>query len=424
MSAFDGFLLAVNTSPLSLPTQDFFRFLLQNTPDQIYFKDREGRLLCISDTGAKFLNAEKPEDVIGKSDFDLLDLEFAVAAREKEQRVMDTGEPLVGLIEKVVHRDGQVSWNYTTKLPLRNAAGEICGICGINKDFGPVHEMEQAVLRERNRFEALSAELQARNTQLQRDLQLAREVQEALLPRDYPSLENGEAVEPCGLAFAHRYCPAESVSGDFFDIIPLPQKRYGVFICDVMGHGMRAALITAIIRGLMEKLRPKMSEPGRFMSELNRRLRTILKRVDEPFVSTALFLVVDIESRQIRFANAGHPAPFYMKQGQKELQTLLHDPAARPDAALGLFEKVTYATNCHPFEEGDRLFLFTDGIYEVDSPSGQELDRKGLLSCFQNHALLPTDELLSAILCDVSAYSGKKGFDDDVCIIAIERTKG
>lgn len=412
----------MNTPPHPLPDQDFFRFLLQNTPDQIYFKDRESRLLCISDTGAKFLDAEKPEDVIGKSDFDLLDPKFAAEARKEEQRVMETGEALVGKIEKVVHRNGKVSWNYTTKLPLRNAAGEICGICGINKDFGPVHEMEQTVLRERNRFKALSAELQARNAQLQADLQMAREVQEALLPRDYPSLANRD-VEPCGLAFAHRYCPAETVSGDFFDIIPLSKKQYGVFICDVMGHGMRAALITAIVRSLLEELRSEMSEPGRFMSVFNRRLLTILKRVDEPFVSTALFLVADIESGQIRFANAGHPAPVYIKKGQRELETLLHDPAARPDSALGLFDQWTYATHCHPFEEGDRLFLFTDGIYEVDSPSGQELGRKGLLSYFQKHALLPTDDLLSAILCDVSAFSAKKGFEDDVCVIAVERVK-
>jgi sigma-B regulation protein RsbU (phosphoserine phosphatase) len=333
---------------------------------------------------------------------------------------METGVPMVGKIEKVIHPDGKISWNYTTKLPLRNAEGQICGICGINKDFGHIHEMEETLRKERNRLRALTAELQARNAQLQADLQMAREVQEALLPRDYPSLAGGHSLQQGGLAFAHCYRPTAAVGGDFFDIFPLSPTRFGVFICDVMGHGLRAALITAIIRGLLEELRPVMHDPGCFMSMLNVRLHTILKRVEEPLIATAFYLIADTKTQEVRFANAAHPAPIYLGRGGGVVGTLSND-GRRPDSALGLFDKLTYTTSTQPFEDIERIVLFTDGLYEVESPQGQEFGRDSLRACFRRHADLPTEELFAAVLSDVSAFSAKKDFDDDVCIVAVER---
>jgi len=410
----------VNTPPQQISDLGFFHFLLKNTPDQIYFKDLEGRLLRISDAGAKFLSATKPEDVIGKTDFDLLAPKFASEASKLEQRIIETGKPMVGKIERVVHPDGKISWNHTTKLPLRNADGQICGICGINKDFGPIHEMEEALRKERNSLRALTAELQTRNAQLQADLQMAREVQEALLPRDYPSLADCDSLRDGGLTFAHCYRPTAAVGGDFFDIVPLSQTRFGVFICDVMGHGLRAALVTAIIRGVLEELRPVMHDPGHFMSLLNMRLRTILKRVDEPFVATAFYLVADTETGELRFANAAHPVPIHLGIDKGVIETLSHD-SGRPDPALGLFDNLTYNTSCRPFEMSERIILFTDGLYEVDSPSGKEFGRDALMSCFRQHADLPIEEFFAAVLSDVSAFSSRSDFDDDVCIVAVER---
>ncbi|XHR27652.1 MAG: SpoIIE family protein phosphatase [Chthoniobacteraceae bacterium] len=399
--------------------QQFFHFLLKNIPDQIYFKDREGRLLCISDAGAKFLSGQTAEHVIGKSDFDLLAPGFASEARKLERQIMETGEPMVGKIEKVVHTDGRVSWNYTTKLPLRDSAGEICGIFGVNKDFGPIHEMEETILQERNRLKVLTAELQSRNAQLQADLQMAREVQEALLPREYPSWDQRDSLHSGGFAFAHCYRPAESVGGDFLDIVSLPGNRYGVFICDVMGHGMRAALVTAVIRGLLEELRSEMDDPGGFMSILNARLRTILQNVEESFIATGFFLLVDESSNEVRYANAGHPVPVGICN--RGVVTTLQNAKNRPKSALGLFDHFTYVTECCPCHKGDRIFLFTDGLYEVESPQGQEFGRNRLHTAFQKYAQLPPRELFSSVFCDLSAFSDRNDFADDICIILLER---
>jgi sigma-B regulation protein RsbU (phosphoserine phosphatase) len=398
----------------SAPTDsELFDFLLEHIPDQVYFKDRNGRFLRISRAVADFINAPAPQEVIGKSDFDFWNEESAREAAEDERRVMETGQAMVGKIEKMTYPDGRVTWDYTTKMPLRNSRGEIIGICGVNKDFTRVIEMEEELRQERNRLRILTAELKERNAQIEADIHMAREVQEALLPSDFQAQP---FRGPNGLSFAHHYLPAAAVGGDFFHIFPLSEGRAGVFICDVMGHGVRAALITAVIRALMEELRPMMLNPGRFLGALNLRVRSVLERVDEPFVATAFYLIADPIKGEILFANAAHPKPVRLRKGAGLVGIL---DAKGP--ALGLFDEAFYKTVSCDFDEGDRIVLFTDGIHEVESSEGEEFGVEALRESMGKHAGLPADESFTAILSDVKEFTGKSEFDDDVCLVAVER---
>src|SRR6266567_7441605 len=133
-------------------------------------------------------------------------------------------------------------------------------------------------------------ELRSRNAQLEADINMAREIQEIFLPQQYPNFPHSVASEQSALRFSHRYLPAAVVGGDFFNVFPITDTTAGVFICDVMGHGMRAALVTAIMRGLLEELMPLAADPGRFLAEINRSLRAILRRTREPFLATAFYL--------------------------------------------------------------------------------------------------------------------------------------
>ena len=162
---------------------DIFDFLLENTPDQIYFKDRRGRFLRASRAVAELLGASSAKDLIGKTDFDFWSVETARGTAADEQRIMKTREPLVGKIERLVHRDGRISWDYTTKMPLLDSRGEVIGICGINKDFTAMKCMQDALEEERDRLKATIAELEAKNALLQADLQLARGIQAAGVTR-------------------------------------------------------------------------------------------------------------------------------------------------------------------------------------------------------------------------------------------------
>jgi sigma-B regulation protein RsbU (phosphoserine phosphatase) len=394
--------------------QDLFRFLLENTQDQIYFKDRRGRFLRVSRAVAELFGVKDPDQLIGKSDFDFWSAETAQAAFADEQRIIETGQPLVGKIEKLVYRDGRVRWDYTSKLPLRNSNGEIIGICGINKDFTLIKEMEDALARS-------NMELEARNARLHADLRTAREIQVALLPRDYVPIGSDRATGGNALAFAYCYRPAAAVGGDFFHIFPLSRGRAGIFICDVMGHGLRAALVTAIIRACLEELRPLMRNPGRLLSGLNRRLRAILEHVEEPFIATAFYMIADPARKEVRFANAGHPAPVRLRHREGSVEMLAKQGRKR-GCALGLLNEATFSTARLPFEQDDRIILFTDGLYEVESPQGDEFGLRSLIESFRAHAHLPVQALFEAVLADVSQFSSGKDFADDVCMVAVEQT--
>jgi hypothetical protein len=92
-------------------------------------------LLLYDCQSIRSLPASSAKDLIGKTDFDFWSVETARGTAADEQRIMKTREPLVGKIERLVHRDGKISWDYTTKMPLLDTCGEVIGICGINKDF-------------------------------------------------------------------------------------------------------------------------------------------------------------------------------------------------------------------------------------------------------------------------------------------------
>ena len=404
----------------SVHPEEFFDFLLERMPDQVYFKDRHGRFLRASRAVADYMHVADPKELIGKSDFDFWSPETAKKCAADEQRIMETQEPLVGKVERLVHPDGSVTWDYSTKMPLLDSRGEVIGICGINKDFTAMKEMQDALAEERNRLKATTAELEAKNAVLEADLQLAREVQEALLPRDYPTFPGFGVSGQNALSFAHYYLPAAAVGGDFFDIFPLSQTRAGVLVCDVMGHGLRAALITAIIRALLEELRPMMHQAGRFLESLNLRLRAVLERVEEPFVATAFYMIVDTASKQASYANAGHPGPFRICRKTVTVEPLSAD-RKQNGPALGIFDSASFPTSRVPFENGDCIVLFTDGIFEVYSAEGKEFGKEALISTFRRHANLHADQLFAEVLKDVLAFSSRQDFDDDVCLVAVER---
>jgi len=107
----------------------------------------------------------------------------------------------------------------------------------------------------------------------------------------------------------------------------------------VMGHGVRSALVTAMLRAMVGDLEMHANDPGRFLSEMNRKLAAILKQIKEPLYATAFYLVADVAAGQMRYAKAGHPAPLHLRR-----QAGVVEPLPSPShagAALGLFEKPT-----------------------------------------------------------------------------------
>jgi len=262
-------------------------------------------------------------------------------------------------------------------------------------------------------------ELRERNAQMEADFAMAREIQQIFLPQQYPTFPRSVSSAQSALRFHHRYLPAAAVGGDFFNVFALTDTTAGVFICDVMGHGMRAALVTAIMRGLVEELIPVAADAGKFLTEINRSLHTILRRTDEPMLSTALYLIVDVAEGEMRYASAGHPSAFRVRRDVGAVDTLKsYDPRHGP--AMGLFEDSTYPVCRCPLAANDLLLLFTDGLYEIDGANQEEYGQERLLAAVRQRVTLAPEPLFDEVLADVKGFSGNKEFDDDVCLVGVE----
>jgi serine phosphatase RsbU (regulator of sigma subunit) len=265
------------------------------------------------------------------------------------------------------------------------------------------------------RLEASRQEIAAKARQMEDDLQMASSVQKAMMPRGHEASPGGASV----LSIAHRFHPAGVVSGDFFDILRMPDGSVGILVCDVMGHGVRSALIAAMIRAMLEQLRPAAPDPGAFLSGLNRDLTRILRQTGDTIFVTAAYCVINPGSARLRYAQAGHPTPLVCRRPGGEVSAVAcPDSAAGP--ALGLIDDFEFAACEEAVHPGDRVLLFTDGVIEAGSREAGEFGLERLVASWSRRAADPLDGAVSGLLGDVSAFCGSSAFDDDICVVAAQ----
>jgi sigma-B regulation protein RsbU (phosphoserine phosphatase) len=308
--------------------------------------------------------------------------------------------------------DGTLFYVQTSATANLNADDELVGVV---LSFNDVTERKRAEAQREQYAEQLSI----RNAEMVADLDMAREVQLALLPRQFPVFPASATSEQSLLRFSHFYRPSTTLGGDFFYILPLSDYVAGVFTCDVMGHGMRAALITAIMRGLVEELKPVARDPGIFMTQMNREFMTILRDAEEFMFVSASYVLIDLRERRVAFTDAGHPSPLLF-QRSKGLVTPLRSTPAPAGPALGIIEKSFYTTQFASVGQDDAVLIYTDGISEVEGPQREEYGTERLIQCARKHLASPMASILTELATDAEKFAAGKGFEDDVCLVAAE----
>jgi len=392
--------------------RNLLRSVINNLLDSIYVKDVRGVYRLDNMAHMRSIGAERPEDVVGKTVFDFFPHDAAVRFQADDQAVVRTGKAIVNRQEPFALASGQKRWLSTTKVPLRNPEGQIIGIVGIGRD---ITERKQA----EEQLAMYNEELREKNMQLEDDLDMASEVQQAFLPQQFPSFPPDAGSAESAVAFYTRYLPTGAVGGDFFHVLPLSNTEAGVFICDVMGHGVRAALVTAIQRALVEELSGLGRQPGEFLTHINRALLSILRRTRTPMFASALYLYMNAATGEVRYANAGHPKPLHLRRSEGRIEVLSSN-GTRPGAALGVFEHATYKTFETAVKPGDLVLMFTDGIFEVEGPTGDYFDQQRLIAAAERRLSATSEELMEGLLTEARDYSAKHQFGDDVCLVGVE----
>jgi serine phosphatase RsbU (regulator of sigma subunit) len=265
----------------------------------------------------------------------------------------------------------------------------------------------------------LEDEVASKTSVIHEELELARQFQRALLPARYPEIPPDAAANPLRLRFAHFYQSAFTVGGDFFDLIELDANRAGILIADVMGHGARSALVTAILRALVRNHAADAGDPGKFLADLNSHLHEIIQRSGQTLFVTAFFLVLDTREGRASWAVAGHPAPLRARRGSGHLPApLWAEPHHQP--ALGLVAEASFQTQESELHAGDVFLLFTDGASEAENPAGEIFGIKRLAESFDQALDGPMAAMPAKIVCDVSAFQCRQAYEDDVCILVVE----
>lgn len=281
---------------------------------------------------------------------------------------------------------------------------EVGAVDYIHKPFSPavvkarVHT--HLVLREAR--EQLARQL----LDINNELEMAREIQLSILPHDIPKIK--------GLAIAARYIPMSLVAGDFYDFVIVDEKRLGILVADVSGHGLPAALIASMLKVALAAQSPHAFDPARVLSGLN---QTLCGNFRNHFV-TAAYAFVDTEKHSIKYAGAGHPPLLLWRESSRGASEVLEN-----GLLLGLFPDAPYSVAEVYVEPGDKLVLYTDGILETRSPSKDEFGPELLKVFLESKHNLKADEFADSLLDELTGWSENRkgdGQEDDITLLVID----
>src|SRR5262245_11470077 len=264
----------------------------------------------------------------------------------KQETRIDVAMPIGDVLRAVFARPDE---NFYDDVLLVDERGAFLGFIATETLFKVQNALLLTNIRE---LEERDREIRLKNEQMETDLRMATELQQALMPSTYPSIPAYAGAGETKLRFCHRYLPATLMGGDFFHIARLSDDAAAVCICDVMGHGVRAALITAMMRAMIETHAPEAVDPGRLLTQLNSEFTGILKQTGTLVFVTVLYCVIDVRMENARFARAGHPQPLHACRSSGQVQTipLGGDPAG---PAIGIIPTAQFKTTEAKLAPGD-----------------------------------------------------------------------
>lgn len=269
----------------------------------------------------------------------------------------------------------------------------------------PLHE-EELIARVFSllRLKRANSELYQKNQLIQRELEAAKKIQQYIIPQnfnfiDYPKITG-------------VYNPIEDIGGDFFDCYKLDENRSAFLIADVTGHGIPAALTMTMSKMLFSIYADKYPGAADMMKEINKQLRGTL--LDMQYI-TAFYLIYDKTTRYLTYSNAGHTRPLFFKSSKNQVAAL--------DSFgwfIGISDNTEYEEKKIAVTEGDRLFLYTDGITEAKNSDGEDFGEIRLARFIKNNRNLSGNDFCESLLHALEEFTDGIKMNDDIAFLNIE----
>lgn len=246
---------------------------------------------------------------------------------------------------------------------------------------------------------------EARRILLENELQVAREVQAGLMPREMPDIP--------GLGLAGAWHPALEVAGDFYDIFPLDEGRWGMVIGDVADKGTAAALYMAMVHSLILSGALRQRSPAAVLMEVN---QTILRQSSSVIFVTVFLAVVDPKKQTLQYANAGHNPPI-VRRASGAIESL-----TKTGSVVGVFDELQLSDTTITLGPGDAVVLYTDGVTEAWHPHPRNEDY-GINRLTAAIAAAPrkAGELLAHVEADLNAFTEGAPQQDDVTFLVLTK---
>ncbi|TGK90316.1 serine/threonine protein phosphatase [Leptospira bourretii] len=238
---------------------------------------------------------------------------------------------------------------------------------------------------------------------MKRDLFVAKKIQENSLAIDSNLIKK--------LNLVYRYLPVSEVGGDFFDLSLLKDSKYRILISDATGHGVHAAMITMAIKGLYDPIKNFELPPAKVLEIFNEEFMDNFVSLNS--LLTAMILDIDLIEKKIQYASAGHPAAVLV---QKEKIQLL----SKTGRMIGLKKQIHYEQSEINFEKGDRLFVFTDGVFEAFNSKDEEFGEESLYHLFQSTRALSLDGVVDHLLKTLQNFLNGQDRQDDLTILGLD----
>ena len=253
------------------------------------------------------------------------------------------------------------------------------------------------VFRDVTRERKLELELIEKNRKMSKDLLFAKRLQRRILPKKgiYHTLK-----------IDYLYKPSEMLSGDMFDIYYIDEENIGIYICDVVGHGITASMMTMFVRQTMRSIKDDILSPSICLTELHKRFVALGLEADKYF--TIFYGVYNVKNNHFKYANAGHNC-VPIKYNSQELKLLKTN--GFPISLI--FNEIYYDENDIKLNKGDNILFYTDGITEVKNTEGLEFGVERVVSTVKNN----NDNVLNAIVKNVENFRWGEQKDDFAMVL-------
>ena len=254
------------------------------------------------------------------------------------------------------------------------------------------------------RLKSVHNELYERNLQLKKELEIAKRVQQYIIPKDFSQI-----TYP---AVSGHYHPIEDIGGDFFDCYPLPGGNYGFLIADVTGHGIPAALVMTMAKMIFSIYASRFSSTSELFSSVNEQMNGLL--LDTQYI-TSFFVIYNSKTKTIHYSNAGHTRALYYRCSKKKVLAL--DTSG---FFIGLAIDSKYEEKTLQIDPGDRLLLYTDGITEIKNTNGDEFGENRLAKFLVDNISIKGEEFCNLLFKEIVSYAPHENRVDDIAFLNIE----